>query len=113
MLRYEIREVNRIRVMRLSGQLSVTERTALRDILQKESFEADGLVVDMSQVFYIDSFGIYFLQNLLLKGSPKMKFAFVSNESYINYVLRFNKLDKMFEFEFVDTVENAVNRLQN
>jgi anti-anti-sigma factor len=109
MLKYHIEQVNQVRIITLEGQLSIQEKDILRNILEKEKkvkeFE---YILEFSQVFYIDSFGISFIQKILLGDETKRKLVIVSDRDYIRYVLRFNKLDMMMNVSFAKNVDEAL-----
>ncbi|OHD59805.1 MAG: hypothetical protein A2014_12195 [Spirochaetes bacterium GWF1_49_6] len=110
MLKYHIEQVNQVRIITLEGQLSILEKDVLRSILEKEKdvkeFE---YILEFSQVFYIDSFGISFIQKVLLGDENKRKLIIVSDRDYIRYVLRFNKLDMMMNVSFAKNLDEALS----
>ncbi|OHD54196.1 MAG: hypothetical protein A2Y33_12895 [Spirochaetes bacterium GWF1_51_8] len=109
MLKYHVEQVNQVRIITLEGQLSIMEKDVLRGILDKEKdVKENEYILEFSQVFYIDSFGISFIQNILLGNSQKRKLIIVSDREYIRYVLRFNKLDKMMNVSFARNLEEGL-----
>ncbi len=111
MLRYHIEQINNIRVLVIEGQISVTERDILKTVLDKEKDVRDtNYILDLSHVFYIDSYGISFIQNIILGANGKKQVTIVSDKDYINYVIRFNKIDKLLKVKFVSSLEEAIDR---
>lgn len=111
MLKQTIEQINDIRVIRLEGQVSVMERHVLKEILEKEELTREHkYILDLSQVFYIDSYGIGFIQNLILSRQNSRQLIIVSSREYINYVIRFNKIHKLINVFFLDSIEAAVDK---
>ena len=114
MLKCNVEQINDIKVIVLEGQISVMERMVLKNILDKEkNNDQRKYILDLSNVFYIDSFGVAFFQNLLAGGTARRSLIIVSAKEYIRYVIRFNKLDKMMNIEIVLNMESAIKRFQN
>jgi hypothetical protein len=67
-------------------------------------------ILDLSRVFYIDSYGISFIQNIILGTEDRKNVIIVSDKDYINYVIRFNKIDKLLKVKFVPTLEGAIEK---
>ncbi len=113
MLKHTIEQINDIRVIRLEGQVSVMERHPLKDILEKEEQTKEHkYILDLSHVFYIDSYGIGFIQNLVIAQHSSRKLIIVSSKEYINYVIRFNKIHKLINVFFMDSIETAVEKFR-
>lgn len=111
MLRYRIEQINDIRILVVEGQISVSERDLLKNLLEKEKIVPESrYILDLSHVFYIDSYGISFIQNLILGADSKKRVTIVSDKDYINYVIRFNKIDKLLKVKFVSSMDDAIDR---
>ncbi len=113
MLKYNIEQINDIRVLSLEGQVSVMERHQLKDILDKEEETQEcKYILDLSRVFYIDSMGIGFIQKLVIGHNNPRKLIIVSSKEYINYVIRFNKIHKLINVFFLESIEKAVEKFR-
>jgi anti-anti-sigma factor len=114
MLKYSVEQMNNIRIIIMEGQVAVNERNTLKKILENEKDVKEVFyILNLSQVFYIDSFGISFLQNLILGNDNRRKLIIVSEKEYINYVIRFNKLDKLMNVKFVGSISDAVRLFES
>lgn len=113
MLRYNVEQINDIRVISLEGQASVTERDVLQSLLEKErEIEDIYYILDLSHIFYIDSYGIGFLQNLIVTSKNRKNLIIVSDRDYIDYVIRFNKIDQMMNVKYLPTIEEALAKFK-
>ena len=114
MLKYSIEQINKIRVLLFEGQISYMENEILKIIVtkEKEMKEVD-YILDLSNVFYIDSYGISFLQNIILGSQNKRNLVIVSDRDYTAYIIRFNKLDKFYNVQVAKTIEEAIALCNN
>ena len=109
-MRIETEEKENARIMRITGKIDIMSsaelRSKLNDFIKSKT---DLLVVDMSQVSYLDSSGLAtFLEGLkgIKEYGGRMKFACMPEK--IEKVLRLMKLDIVFEI--VDDVDSAISK---
>jgi len=96
-MKYEVKNIGAYAVLSLSGEIdmnnSVDARRAMLECLE----DRRGLIVDLSQVAYIDSSGVASLiEAYQMAKNNSMHFALVDLSSAVRRVLELAHLDRVF-----------------
>lgn len=108
-----VEPLNGIVYAKLSGDVDLSNAAELRETLrQMTSNAALGLVLDLSEVDYLDSAGIHLIHHLReeLRARGQKLGLVIPGDSPINYTLRLAGLD--WSANVAETVAEAVQALE-
>lgn len=97
-MKLQTRTLSNVRIIDCSGDVDLYSSADLRDVLLKEMRSGTpGLLINMTEVAYIDSSGIAILvEGLQLSRQTNTKFALFGLRPNARSVLQLARLDKVF-----------------
>ena len=106
-MKYEVKEVDKTSVVQFQGDIDLDSSPESRKILLECIAKAKPVLVDLSQVSYIDSSGIASLVEAFQKSRQiKCYFALISVSESVLRVINLARLDKVFVIK--ETMEDAL-----
>lgn len=110
-MEYELQQKSDVAILSLRGEVDVSQATVLRDKLLEIINQGNGrLLVDMSQVEYIDSSGLSVLVAAHRKCQGKGgMMGLVNPQKPVQQVFQLTRMDKLFNvYPTVEAGETAV-----
>jgi len=106
-MKYPVTQHTTYTVMNLSGEIDLNESPTLRKQILKYINNNDDLLIDLSNVEYIDSSGVASLvEGLQTARTKKINFALVGVSDSALQVLQLARLDSVFTlYESLEDVE--------
>lgn len=106
-MKYPVTQHNSYAVLHLSGEVDLSESPNARKQILSQLKSKSNLLVDLSQVEYIDSSGVASLvEGFQTARADKLEFALVGVSSSAMQVLQLARLDSVFTiYDTLDTVE--------
>ena len=105
-MKYPVKEFDEYIVVSLNGEVDLSCSPQAREQILKELKKGKKLLIDLSEVEYIDSSGVASLvEGFQVARSHDQKFALVGVSKAAMQVLQLARLDKVFTI--VDNVEDC------
>lgn len=109
MVKFEISQVNRFRIIKCRGQMSYLEKLEIDNLLNQEKKLSDlNYVLELNDVYYIDSYGISLIQKLAALKDKSINLFIVVDKDYIDYILRFTKIDLYPLIKIVSSMQEVI-----